>query len=188
MPTLNAHWRNRAWPGHFDTPDKSLNAHRLNEQIRTISRVIVDPHSRGLGVATKLVRAYLEHPLTIGTEASAAMGSICPFFQRAGMTPYEIFPDQTDTRLLDALAHLSIAPESLLLIQVDPGSLLMRELITWGKARKLLPKGQPNHQEVQRLTPIAACRLCSRPRAYAFVKGEHDDARPEKPVTSKTRA
>lgn len=183
MPTLNGVWRKRAWPGHFDTRNKSLNTRRLNDQIRTISRVIVEPHSRGMGIATQLVRAYLHNPMTLGTEAVASMGSACPFFERAGMNAYRLFPDCSDTRLLDALDHLCITPESLMHTHLNPGSLLTRELITWGKARKILPKGHPPHHEVQRLTPIAACRLCSRPRAYAFVKGEHDHAGSNKPET-----
>ncbi|MAO20606.1 MAG: hypothetical protein CMJ35_03455 [Phycisphaerae bacterium] len=175
MPTLNGVWRQRAWPGHFGTRDKSINAHRLNAQVRTISRVIVEPRSRGLGIATRLVHAYLDAPLTPGTEALAAMGSVCPFLERAGMTPYEMVPDRPDTRLLDALIYLSIAPETLMHARVEPGSMLMRELVTWGKARKLLRAGQPSLEEIQRLTPIAACRLCTRPRAYAFTKGDWGD-------------
>ncbi|MFG0247107.1 MAG: hypothetical protein ACF8MF_13750 [Phycisphaerales bacterium JB052] len=175
MPTLNGIWRRRAWPGHFETPNKSANAQRLNAQMRMVSRVIVEPRSRGLGVATRLVRAYLEAPLTPGTEAVAAMGSVCPFFERAGMTPYEIEPDLPDSRLIDALGHLSLPPETLMHAQVEPRSMLMRELVTWGKARKLLPAGKPTHEDIQRLTPIAACRLCSRPRAYAYTKGDWGD-------------
>ncbi len=172
MPTLNASWRDRAWPGFFHTGDKSLNAQRLNARLRTISRVIVEARSRGLGVATALVRAYLRDPLTPGTEALASMGAVCPFFERAGMTGYDLAPTIADTRLLDALAHLRLAPARLMDHRVGPGTLLERELTTWGKARKLLPRGTPTTDHIARLTPIAACRLCSRPRAYAFVKGE----------------
>jgi ABC-type iron transport system FetAB ATPase subunit/GNAT superfamily N-acetyltransferase len=175
MPTLNGAWRKRAWPDVFGSVDKRRNAHALNEHVRTISRVIVDPRSRGLGVATRLVRAYLDDPITAGTEASAAMGDVCPFFERAGMTPYPLGHDLIDTRLLDALSHLGLTPARLTQIHVRSGSLLMRELITWGKQRKLLPSGSAPREEVQRLTPSAACRLCSRPRAYAYTKGDRGD-------------
>lgn len=175
MPTLNSAWRPRAWPGVFNTVSKSTNARRLNADLRTISRVIVEPRSRGLGVATKLVRTYLQSPLTTGTDAVAAMGCVCPFFEQAGMTAYTIHPDPTDARLLDALYHCDYTPQQLLHADLHPGSLLERELITWGKARKLLRSGTPPFEEIRRLTPLAACRLCSRPRAYAFVKGRHRD-------------
>lgn len=184
MPTLNGGWRDRAWPGVFPKHDKRCNAHLLNEHIRTISRVIVEPRSRGLGVATKLVRAYLDNPLTQGTEASAAMGGVCPFLERAGMTPYVLEPDITDTRLLDALTHLEITPAQLAHTTIEPGSLLMRELISWGKMRKLLPSGSITLDQVMQLTPSAACRLCSRPRAYAYTKGDRgDDPDHNKPIT-----
>lgn len=175
MPTLNGGWRDRAWPGVFPKHDKRRNAHLLNEHIRTISRVIVEPRSRGLGIATQLVRAYLNDPLTQGTEASAAMGGVCPFLARAGMTPYVLEPDITDTRLLDALAHLDLTPAQLAHTTIEPGSLLMRELISWGKMRKLLPSWSITLDQVTQLTPSAACRLCSRPRAYAYTKGEWGD-------------
>lgn len=175
MPTLNSAWRDRAWPGFFTTPSKAHNARRLNTNLRTISRVIVEPRSRGLGVARMLVRAYLDNPLTPATEAIAAMGALCPFFQRAAMTPYTLTPDRHDTRLLDALAHLSVAPESLTHAHPRPGSLLHRELIVWGRRRKLLRPGAPAPDHIRRLTPLAATRLCSRPRAYAYTKGERGD-------------
>ena len=176
MPTLNGVWRERAWPGRFRTGNKALDTRRLNDELRTISRVIVESRSRGLGVATRLVRAYLDNPLTPGTEGVAAMGFICPFFARGGMTEYELIPDVHDTRLLDALRHMGRTPESLLHTRVEPATLLARELMSWGKRRKLLAPGPIDPVTVQRLTPLAACRLCSRPRAYAFTKGNRGDA------------
>lgn len=175
MPTLNGAWRDRAWAGFFSTGDKRRDARRLNTHLRTISRVIVDPRSRGMGVATALVRSYLRDPITRGTESRAAMGCVCPFFERAGMAGYDLPPDLTDTRLLDALGHMGIAPAQLAGTRLLAGSLLARELTTWGKRRKLLPAGCNSLDEVQRLTPTAACRLCSRPRAYAYTKGEWVD-------------
>ncbi|MCA9275727.1 MAG: ATP-binding cassette domain-containing protein [Phycisphaerales bacterium] len=176
MPTLNGVWRERAWPGRFSSGNKTLDARRLNDELRMISRVIVETRSRGLGVATRLVRTYLENPLTPGTEAVAAMGATCPFFARAGMMPYELVPDIHDTRLLDALRHLGRTPGSLLHARIKAGSLLARELTSWGKRRKLLGPGLIEPETLERLTPLAACRLCSRPRAYAFTKGNRGDA------------
>ena len=175
MPALNSAWRHRAWAGSFQTGSKRKNAQRINASLRTISRVIVDPRSRGMGVATRLVSGYLADPLTPATESIASMGSVCPFFERAGMRSYELVPDAIDARLLDALDASSVLPERLSDTLITPGTLLARELVTWGKARKLLARGVPSLDQVLRLTPIAACRLCSRPRAYAFVKGTSGD-------------
>ena len=85
MPTLNSAWRDQAWPGRYRTGDKKADAARINRELRTIARVIVDPRFRARGVATRLVRAYLKDPLTPATEAIAAMGRVCPFFASADM-------------------------------------------------------------------------------------------------------
>lgn len=86
MPVLNAGWRAIAWPDlHASALGRRERSIDLNRRIRTISRVVVDPRFRGTGVARRLVRAYLDRPLTERTEATAAMGASCPFFARAGM-------------------------------------------------------------------------------------------------------
>jgi len=175
MPTLNGAWRARAWPGFFSSKSKSINAKRINTHLRCISRVIVEPRSRGLSVASMLVRAYLRSPQTPATEAIAAMGAVCPFFERAGMHAYQLPPTLDDLRLIDALTHQHACPDDLITHPIAPGSLIERELITWSKARKLIGAGIPDHSTITRLAPIAACRLMSKPRAYAHVKHQGDD-------------
>ena len=58
----------------------------INENLRTISRVIVHPQFRSLGIASELVRRVLLDCPTRYVEAVAAMGLVHPFFVRAGMT------------------------------------------------------------------------------------------------------
>ena len=60
-----------------------------NRHIRTISRVIVHPQFRALGLSAILVRWICEHCDTRYIEALAAMGRAHPFFERAGMTRHE---------------------------------------------------------------------------------------------------
>jgi len=109
-PTLNGAWRKYAWPEVFATGDRKLDARTINHELRTISRVIIDPRFRGLGLASSLVRRYLESPETRCTEAIAAMGGVCPFFKTAGMVEYKIPPTERHARLADALAHAGIEP------------------------------------------------------------------------------
>jgi ABC-type ATPase with predicted acetyltransferase domain len=59
-----------------------------NQNIRTISRVIVHPQFRALGLAVRLVRHMCEQCPTRYLEAMAVMGHVHPLFERAGMTPY----------------------------------------------------------------------------------------------------
>jgi ABC-type ATPase with predicted acetyltransferase domain len=57
-----------------------------NEHLRTISRVIVHPQFRSVGIARALVeRAIMECP-TRYVESSARMGRAHPLFERCGMT------------------------------------------------------------------------------------------------------
>lgn len=106
MPTLNGRWRPPV-PGE----SKPEAARRLNcprRGVRCISRVIVDPRFRGLGVATELVRAYLRRPLTPRTEAVAAMGPYSGFFERAGMRGVALPPSRRDAALLVALRRAGV--------------------------------------------------------------------------------
>ncbi|CAN5391095.1 hypothetical protein BH09PLA1_BH09PLA1_12780 [soil metagenome] len=64
---------------------RSENLTFANRHIRTISRVIVHPQFRSLGLSTLLVRSLCQHCRTRYVEAHAVMGRIHPFFERAGM-------------------------------------------------------------------------------------------------------
>jgi GNAT superfamily N-acetyltransferase len=64
---------------------RSENLVFANRHIRTISRVIVHPQFRSLGLSTLLVRCLCRHCKTRYVEAHAAMGRIHPLFERAGM-------------------------------------------------------------------------------------------------------
>lgn len=136
MPTLNGSWRDLAWPGRYTSGDKRARARRINRELRCLSRVIVDPRDRGLGVGRLLVESYLHSPLTPATEAVAAMGSACPFFERAGMTAYRTPPSEADARWLDALASVGATPARAV---IDPASVaaagwVVREARRWCRA------------------------------------------------------
>ncbi len=57
----------------------------VNEQLRTISRVIVHPQFRSLGLSTVLVECLIENCPTRYVEALAMMARAHPFFEKAGM-------------------------------------------------------------------------------------------------------
>lgn len=106
MPVLNSRVRELAWPGRYCSGDRRRDARRVNAELRTISRLVVDPRVRGVGVARALVRAYLDDPLSPATEATAAMGSCCPFFASAGMTEYRLPPSGAEARFEDYLTSV----------------------------------------------------------------------------------
>jgi GNAT superfamily N-acetyltransferase len=191
MPTLNGAWR-RAWGDRYigrDAPGKRRAARDLNAEVRTISRVIVHPRYRALGVATSLVRAYLRRPLTPRTETLAAMGRFCPFFERAGMRPVPLPAQPRHTRLRRALRACAVPLEQL--ADRDRAACLTRDprvraaLRTWAGAsrgtRSLARRGRWVH-----LACLAAGALIARPIAYiherkaACQSGKH----PRRPTNS----
>jgi hypothetical protein len=117
-PTLNGWWRDRAWPGRYTArrggPNRAEAAQRLNADVRTLARVVVDPRVRACGLATALVRWYLARPLTKRTEAVAAMGVFCPFFARAGMREITAPPDRRGAALAAWLSARGIGPVDLI--------------------------------------------------------------------------
>lgn len=169
MPTLNASWREQAWPGRYAGPRTDA-ARRLNAEVRRIARVIVEPDSRGLGVATALVRAYLADPDTPATEAVAAMGAWRPFFRNAGMTEYRTPRPAHDARLADALEHLGLTPADLARAGPRP-PMLDAELARWAAHAKVRPPRAASQPEASEAIALhAACRLLTEPRAYAHTR------------------
>lgn len=161
MPVLNGSWRALAWPGRYETGDRRADARRLNDEVRCIARVIVAPSSRGLGVASSLVRAYVADPPTERTEAVAAMGACCPFFRAAGMREYRLARPPHDARLADALETAGITPPELARADAVP-PFVARELARWARHAKVRADAARH----------AACRLQTEPRAYAHTRGE----------------
>jgi len=114
LPSLSCTMRNYALNdryGNWLSPQQSASV--LNREVRVISRVVVHPAWRGIGLAVRLVKEALRTPTTRYTEALAAMGRINPFFERAGMTAYPRPPHRFDTRLIEAMQHLGIKPTDL---------------------------------------------------------------------------
>ncbi len=83
-PIPNAGARNRYFGWGNLSP--SQRAHQANAQVRTISRVIVHPQFRGIGLASELVRLMIERCPVRYVEALAHLGRFHPFFLKAGMT------------------------------------------------------------------------------------------------------
>lgn len=114
MPPLACRMRNWALHDRYGSwLEPSQRAKLLNSEVRVISRVIVHPTWRGMGLAVRLVRAALAEPTTMYTEAFAAMGRVNPFFERAGMTAYHRPPHAFDARLIDAMCSLGLSPNDL---------------------------------------------------------------------------
>ncbi|MCW5768900.1 MAG: hypothetical protein KIT19_09465 [Phycisphaeraceae bacterium] len=124
-PVLNASWRGTAWPGVFDGLGQRERALAINTNLRTISRVIVEPRHRSMGVGSMLVRAYLASRETALTETIASMARYTSLFDRCGMRRVECPRAARDAALMATLGARERAPIDL----VDPARarLLMRD-------------------------------------------------------------
>ncbi len=109
-PTLNADWRSAAFGPGFKLSCKGDLARKTNKHVRSISRVIVEPRFRGLGIATHLVRHYLASPLTACTEAVSVLNAFIPLFERAGMRRIDLPPSIRDRILMRQLADMNMTP------------------------------------------------------------------------------
>jgi ABC-type ATPase with predicted acetyltransferase domain len=85
------HLRNQLFPEYKN------NIEKVNSEILRISRVIIHPKFRGIGLAQELVRQTLPMVNARLVECVAAMAKYNPFFEKAGMTlagKMELQPDQ----------------------------------------------------------------------------------------------
>jgi GNAT superfamily N-acetyltransferase len=83
----------------------------VNQNLRTISRVVVHPQFRSLGLSSILVRCLCDHCDTRYVEAIAMMARAHPFFDRAGMT--RIDPEKSDQPVYFILDRESCAATSM---------------------------------------------------------------------------
>jgi len=112
MPAANLSLRNYATGGVFTGfGDKRVQLETVNRNVRCISRVIIEPRYRGLGLASRLVAETMGR-LGVGVvESLAVMGNVSSFFERAGMTAYRGEPCLRNVRLAEALGMAGIGEE-----------------------------------------------------------------------------
>lgn len=170
-PALNAPWRHAAWPGDYAQPSPRDRAAAVNRDIRTISRLIVDPRDRASGVGSALVRAALRAAPTRRTEVIAAMGALCPVFSAAGMRPVEQPPSARDARLRRALLTAGLQPWELVdadraaeCVHAHPP--LERALRLWADASRATRKLR--RADLHPLINAAAKAIAAPRRVYVF--------------------
>ncbi len=109
MPCAVLELRNVATRGVFSgMGDKAMQLQMVNNNIRCISRVIIEPRYRGLGLAGRLVRETMGKLNAPIIEAMAVMGQINPFFEKAGMQSYSGQTPVRCAKLVEALSMVGI--------------------------------------------------------------------------------
>jgi len=114
MPAPSVELRNVATGNYFLGLDRRSLITLVNKTIRTISRVVVEPRFRGLGLAVRLVRETMPLMNVPMIEALAVMGHANPFFEKAGMKAYKA----------PLSAHCVQMTEALSLVGIDDGLLI----------------------------------------------------------------
>lgn len=109
MPVPNLKLRNIATGGRFnDLGSKSASLQMINSNIRCISRVIIEPRYRGLGIAAWLVRRTMPLIDVPIVESLAVMGRFSSFFEKAGMKATNAPIPERCVRLIEALSIVGI--------------------------------------------------------------------------------
>ncbi len=114
VPAMAVEMRNVALGGilsHLSQKDKLS---FINNNIRNISRVVIEPRFRGLGLAARLVRETLHLVNVPIVEAMAVMGHVNPFFEKAGMKAYIGKEPLRRVRLTEAFSAIGITRENLI--------------------------------------------------------------------------
>ena len=95
-PTPMCFGRSKVWKGTLK---------KLQHEISTISRIVVHPKYRSIGLGAKLVRKTLKLAGTPCIEAVAVMARYNPFFEKAGM--HRIAESKPSAHVTSALERLS---------------------------------------------------------------------------------
>jgi len=168
MPTASCQMRSAAIP-FLAGLDRRTRLKLINANIRTISRCIIEPRFRSLGLAVRLVKETMPLMNVPFIEALAVMGQVNPFFEKAGMTRLDSPAAVSVARLIEALSAVSIDERDL----IDPVLVhqklsercsdfieneMTRFLQSYGQ-RRLMPPG------IER-TKFILSKLTSRPVYY----------------------
>jgi hypothetical protein len=116
-PTAGLELRNIATDHLFAGLDKSTQLALLNKYIRRISRVIIEPRFRGLGLASRLVRETMPQMNAPIIEAMAVMGLVNPFLEKAGMRAFAAKMPVRCIRLTEAFSMVGIERQELIDVQ-----------------------------------------------------------------------
>ncbi|MCE5341780.1 MAG: hypothetical protein LLF92_11750 [Planctomycetaceae bacterium] len=132
MPACSVQLRNIATQGLFTkSGSSSVNMQLVNQNIRTISRVVIEPRYRALGLAYELVQQTMPLLKIAYIESLAVMGKVNPFFEKAGMMKFQGTEPVRSVKLRQALSVVGIEEDDLVDIE-----------LTHSKIQSLNPKAK----------------------------------------------
>ena len=114
MPATALELRNAATGGIFTGFDRVTQLNIINKNIRCISRVVIEPRFRGLGLASRLVSETMAEVKVPIVESLAVMGKVNPFFEKAGMKKYCASTPARCLQLKEAFSSVDIEEAELI--------------------------------------------------------------------------
>ena len=172
--------RDRATGGRYRTAGtgRLATAHLVNRELRVISRVVIAPNWRGLGLASRLVADALPQIGTPYVEAMAAMGRVHPFFERAGMTAYPQAPSPQGERLRACLEAVGLGRcdrrsadalgRALDALAPHTARLAWNEIGRWARSYLGAKNHRTNRPDRRRMLDLVARHLDSAPVYYLW--------------------
>jgi hypothetical protein len=162
MPTAGARMRNIATGGIFAGLERIRQLKLINKNIRTISRVIIEPRFRSLGLAVRLVKETMPMMGVPFIEALAVMGRANPFFEKAGLTRYDAGISVSRVRLIEAFSAVGIEEEDLTEAEV-----IQQKLDSY-----VTPSAVEGSVKIDSSTRLCLARNDSRDSAAEFIESE----------------
>ena len=172
--------RDRATGGRYRTAGfgRVATGRLINRELRIISRVVIAPNWRGLGLAGRLAAETMPQVGTPYVEALAAMGEMHPMFVRAGMTAYPQPPAPAGERLRAALEaaglaradRRSAAALARTLESLDPAAraLAETEIARWARSYLAAKNHRTNRPDRRRMLDLVARHLDAAPVYYLW--------------------
>jgi GNAT superfamily N-acetyltransferase len=114
MPSMGVELRNVATGNLFAGFDRGTRLALINKNIRCISRVVIEPRFRGLGLASRLVRETMPEMNVPIIESMAVMGLVNPFFEKAGMKAFTAKMPVRCVQLVEAFSIIGVEKEELI--------------------------------------------------------------------------
>ena len=109
-PELNSAVRALITGKAYAMPNKQHAAARVNREIVKLSRIVVTPELRGLGIAQRLVYKAIEAIMPRWVECSTTMGPYTSFLSSIGFRELPANPSDPEARLIDYLTSLDVQP------------------------------------------------------------------------------
>ena len=172
--------RDRATGGRYRTGGlgRVATAGLINRELRIISRVVLTPNWRGLGLGSRLVAETMPEVGTPYVETLAAMGEMHPLFVRAGMAAYPQQPSAEGERLRAALDAAGLGradrrnaarlEESLGALDPAAQRLAEREIARWARSYLGAKNHRTNRPDRRRMLDLVARHLDSAPVYYLW--------------------